>query len=224
MALKPDRLAFYSYAHVPWIKGVGQRGFDENDLPSGEEKRKLYENGKKLLEQLGYKEVGMDHFSLESDDLYQSMLTGKIHRNFMGYSSSRTQLMIGLGMSAISDSWYAFAQNDKSVESYQEQVGEGIIPVFRGHILTEEDLIIRKHILNLMCTLETSWDEDSHLPELDNAMERLQEMQSDGLVELSRNRIRITEKGRAFTRNVAMAFDLRMLRNQPETRIFSMTV
>lgn len=224
MALKPDRLAFYSYAHVPWIKGVGQRGFDENDLPSGEEKRKLYENGKKLLEQLGYKEVGMDHFSLESDDLYQSMLTGKIHRNFMGYSSSKTQLMIGLGMSAISDSWYAFAQNDKSVESYQEQVGEGIIPVFRGHILTEEDLIIRKHILNLMCTLETSWDEDSHLPELDNAMERLQEMQSDGLVELSRNRIRITEKGRAFTRNVAMAFDLRMLRNQPETRIFSMTV
>lgn len=224
MALKPDRLAFYSYAHVPWIKGVGQRGFDENDLPSGEEKRKLYENGKKLLEQLGYKEVGMDHFSLESDDLYQSMLTGKIHRNFMGYSSSRTQLMIGLGMSAISDSWYAFAQNDKSVESYQEQVAKGIIPVFRGHILTEEDLIIRKHILNLMCTLETSWDEDSHLPELDNAMERLQEMQSDGLVELSRNRIRITEKGRAFTRNVAMAFDLRMLRNQPETRIFSMTV
>ncbi len=224
MALKPDRLAFYSYAHVPWIKGVGQRGFDENDLPSGEEKRKLYENGKKLLEQLGYKEVGMDHFSLESDDLYQSMLTGKIHRNFMGYSSSKTQLMIGLGMSAISDSWYAFAQNDKSVESYQEQVGEGIIPVFRGHILTEEDLIIRQHFLNLMCTLETSWDEDSHLPELDNAMERLQEMQSDGLVELSRNRIRITEKGRAFTRNVAMAFDLRMLRNQPETRIFSMTV
>ncbi len=224
MALKPDRLAFYSYAHVPWIKGVGQRGFDENDLPSGEEKRKLYENGKKLLEQLGYKEVGMDHFSLESDGLYQSMLTGKIHRNFMGYSSSRTQLMIGLGMSAISDSWYAFAQNDKSVESYQEQVAKGIIPVFRGHILTEEDLIIRKHILNLMCTLETSWDEDSHLPELDNAMERLQEMQSDGLVELSRNRIRITEKGRAFTRNVAMAFDLRMLRNQPETRIFSMTV
>lgn len=224
MALKPDRLAFYSYAHVPWIKGVGQRGFDENDLPSGEEKRKLYENGKKLLEQLGYKEVGMDHFSLESDDLYQSMLTGKIHRNFMGYSSSKTQLMIGLGMSAISDSWYAFAQNDKSVESYQEQVAKGIIPVFRGHILTEEDLIIRKHILNLMCTLETSWDEDSHLPELDNAMERLQEMQSDGLVELSRNRIRITEKGRAFTRNVAMAFDLRMLRNQPETRIFSMTV
>ncbi|WP_245587016.1 coproporphyrinogen-III oxidase family protein [Pelistega indica] len=74
IAQKPDRLAFYSYAHVPWIKGNGQRGYDENDLPSGEEKRALYENGKALLEELGYVEIGMDHFSLPSDDLYQSML------------------------------------------------------------------------------------------------------------------------------------------------------
>jgi oxygen-independent coproporphyrinogen-3 oxidase len=121
MELKPDRLAFYSYAHVPWIKGVGQRGFDENDLPSGEEKRKLYENGKKLLEDLGYIEVGMDHFSLESDDLYQSLIHKKLHRNFMGYTSSNTQLMVGLGMSAISDSWYGFAQNEKTVEEYQKE-------------------------------------------------------------------------------------------------------
>lgn len=224
MELKPDRLAFYSYAHVPWIKGVGQRGFDENDLPSGEEKRKLYENGKKLLEELGYKEVGMDHFSLESDELYKSMISGKIHRNFMGYSSSKTQLMIGLGMSAISDSWYAFAQNEKSVEDYQTRVENGQIPVFRGHILNEEDLIIRQHILNLMCKLETSWDESSYLPEIQDAIEKLKEMEADGLVELQENSIKITEKGRAFTRNVAMTFDLRMLRNKPETRIFSMTV
>lgn len=224
MELKPDRLAFYSYAHVPWIKGVGQRGFDENDLPSGEEKRKLYENGKKLLEELGYKEVGMDHFSLESDELYKSMISGKIHRNFMGYSSSKTQLMIGLGMSAISDSWYAFAQNEKSVEDYQTRVENGQIPVFRGHILNEEDLIIRQHILNLMCKLETSWDENSYLPEIQDAIEKLKEMEADGLVKLQENSIKITEKGRAFTRNVAMTFDLRMLRNKPETRIFSMTV
>lgn len=222
--LKPDRLAFYSYAHVPWIKGVGQRGFDENDLPNGEEKRKLYENGKKLLEDLGYKEVGMDHFSLEHDELYQSLINGKIHRNFMGYSSSKTQLMIGLGMSAISDSWYAFAQNEKSVEEYQQRVKEGKIPVFRGHILNEEDLIIRQHILNLMCRLETSWQEENFVPELEQSLSQLEEMQADGLVEISDNKITITEKGRAFTRNVAMTFDLRMLRNKPETRIFSMTV
>ena len=224
LELKPDRLAFYSYAHVPWIKGVGQRGFDENDLPSGEEKRKLYENGKKLLEDLGYKEVGMDHFALEHDDLYQAMVSGDIHRNFMGYSSSKTQLMIGLGMSAISDSWYAFAQNEKTVEDYQKRVEEGKIPVFRGHILSDEDLKIRQHILNLMCRLETSWDLQTSFPEIENALQALKEMETDGLVEISNNSIKITEKGRAFTRNVAMTFDLRMLRNKPETRIFSMTI
>ncbi len=224
MELKPDRLAFYSYAHVPWIKGVGQRGFDEKDLPSGEEKRKLYENGKQLLEDLGYKEVGMDHFALEHDDLYQSMINGKIHRNFMGYSSSKTQLMVGLGMSSISDSWYVFAQNEKSVEEYQKLVEEGEIPVVKGHILSEEDLLIRKHILNLMCRLETSWDAQNFVSELDNSLIQLEEMEEDGLVIIEENGIKITEKGRAFTRNVAMTFDLRMLRSKPETRIFSMTI
>ncbi len=224
LELKPDRLAFYSYAHVPWIKGVGQRGFDENDLPSGEEKRKLYTNGKKLLEELGYIEVGMDHFALEHDDLYQSMVSGDIHRNFMGYSSSKTQLMVGLGMSAISDSWYAFAQNNKTVEEYQKIVEEGIIPVVKGHVLNQEDLTIRKHILNIMCRLETAWDVKTTFPEIENALEVLKEMETDGLVEIANNTIKITEKGRAFTRNVAMTFDLRMLRNKPETRIFSMTI
>ena len=224
LELKPDRLAFYSYAHVPWIKGVGQRGFDENDLPSGEEKRKLYENGKKLLEELGYIEVGMDHFSLEKDDLYQSLIHKKLHRNFMGYTSSNTQLMVGLGMSAISDSWYAFAQNEKSVEEYQKRVEEGIIPVVKGHILNEEDLKLRRHILNLMCQLETTFTPENSFEELPEALKKLQEMQEDGLVEISGNIVKITEKGRVFTRNVAMAFDLRMMRKMPETRLFSMTV
>src|SRR5690554_6108022 len=224
MELQPDRLAFYSYAHVPWIKGVGQRGFDENDLPNGEEKRKLYENGKKLFEKLGYIEVGMDHFSLPEDELYQSLINGKIHRNFMGYTSSKTQLMIGLGMSAISDSWYAFAQNEKTVEDYQKRVENGEIPVFRGHILNEEDLVIRKHILNLMCRMEINWNNHTFVPEMKNTLQQLKEMEKDNLIEIGENSIKITEKGKAFTRNVAMAFDLRMLRNQPEIRIFSMTV
>lgn len=224
LELKPDRLAFYSYAHVPWVKGVGQRGFDENDLPSGEEKRRLYEDGKKLLQDLGYIEVGMDHFSFEHDDLYQSLIQKKLHRNFMGYTSSKTQLMIGLGMSSISDSWYAFAQNVKTVEEYQKMVEEGHIPVVKGHILNDEDLLMRRHILNLMCQLETTFDPQNSLPELENAFEMLKEMENDELVEIHGNTIKITEKGRAFTRNVAMVFDFRMMRNKPETRIFSMTV
>ena len=223
--LKPDRIAFYSYAHVPWIKGVGQRGFDENDLPTAEVKRDLYENGRNLLEALGYVEIGMDHFSLPGDSLYRSMQQKTIHRNFMGYSSSSTQLMIGLGMSAISDSWYGFAQNDKSVEDYISRVQNGEIPIFRGHILNQEDLVIRRHILNLMCLLETDWNEESRrLPEIPEILERLSEMERDGLIILDQNRLQVTETGRKFVRNIAMAWDLRMIRHQPETRIFSMTI
>ena len=114
--LKPDRIAFYSYAHVPWIKGVGQRGYDENDLPKDEVKRDLYEVGKQLFDKIGYVEVGMDHFALKSDSMYKAMKEKTLHRNFMGYTSGKTALMVGLGMSAISDSWYSFAQNVNTVE------------------------------------------------------------------------------------------------------------
>lgn len=223
--LNPDRIAFYSYAHVPWIKGVGQRGFDENDLPNATEKRELYETGKEMFEQMGYVEIGMDHFSLKTDSLYQSSVDKEMHRNFMGYSSSKTQVMIGLGMSAISDSWYSFAQNVKSVREYHKLVNEGEIPVFKGHILNEEDLKIRLHILNLMCDLETSFSlESMKFKELEDTKIRLKEMEADGLLKWEEDKLVVTEAGRIFVRNICMTFDLRMLRNKPETRIFSMTV
>ena len=223
--LKPDRIAFYSYAHVPWIKGVGQRGYDENDLPSAELKRKMYETGKQLLHDLGYEEIGMDHFALPSDSLHQAMENKGLHRNFMGYTAGKTQLMVGLGMSSISDSWYSFAQNAKTVEEYTEIVNKGIIPIFRGHHLTPEDLVVRKHILNIMCHFETNWEApEMQFPELQECLERLQEMEQDGLVHLTKNGLSLPEHARPFVRNVCMAFDLHLIRNTPTTRIFSMTI
>lgn len=223
--LLPNRLAFYSYAHVPWQKGNGQRGFKETDLPNAEEKRKQYEIGKKLLSEVGYVEIGMDHFALQTDSLYKSMKNDTLHRNFMGYTASKTQMMIGLGVSAISDSWYGFAQNVKGIEEYQHLVHEGIIPVYRGHMLTKEDEIIRKHILNLMCHFETDWSVDLlHFDELADVSERLQEMEKDELIELTNHHIKVTEKGYPYVRNICMAFDLRLQRNKPETQLFSMTV
>lgn len=223
--LNPDRIAFYSYAHVPWIKGVGQRGFNENDLPTPDKKRELYEVGKEMFEEMGYVEIGMDHFALKTDSLYKSSIENTMHRNFMGYSSSKTQVMIGLGMSAISDSWYSFAQNVKSVKEYKQMVSKGELPVVKGHILTEEDLKIRQHILNLMCNLETSFSSDAmKFVELKDTRERLLEMETDGLLEWEEDKLKVTEAGRIFVRNICMTFDLRMLRNKPETRIFSMTV
>jgi oxygen-independent coproporphyrinogen-3 oxidase len=224
-SLSPDRLAFYSYAHVPWIKGNGQRGFKGEDLPKDDEKRQLYEAGKNRLSQNNYHEIGMDHFALETDSMYDSFQKGNLHRNFMGYTSSKTQLMIGLGVSSISDSWYSFAQNEKTIEDYYKRLDANELPVFRGHLLTDEDLIIRKHILNLMCQFKTSWKNDSDFfPELPEIINQLHEMETDGLVKISSQSIQVTEKGKPFVRNICMAFDLRLKRNLPQTELFSMTV
>jgi oxygen-independent coproporphyrinogen-3 oxidase len=224
-SLSPNRLAFYSYAHVPWIKGNGQRGFKDEDVPKDEEKRKLYEVGKALLSHKGYHEIGMDHFALEDDAMYKAFKAGKLHRNFMGYTASKTQLMIGLGVSSISDSWYAFAQNEKELETYYARLSQNELPVYRGHVLTEEDLIIRRHILNLMCQFNTSWqNDDLYFEELPEVLAQLHEMEHDGLLQIKPNSLVVTEKGKAFVRNICMAFDLRLKRKTPQTLLFSMTV
>lgn len=223
--LKPDRIAYYSYAHVPWIKGNGQRGFNENDLPKDSEKRKLYELGKELFFKNGYVEIGMDHFALPSDSLYKAIENETLHRNFMGYTAGKTKLMIGLGASSISDSWYGFAQNEKKVEDYETKVKNGIIPIFRGHKLTSKDLIVRKHILNIMCKMETSWQDDSmKFNELESIKQNLKEMINDNLITINNNTLKVKEEGRKFLRNVCMAFDLKLMENKPNTQLFSMTI
>ncbi len=223
--LLPDRIAFYSYAHVPWIKGNGQRGFNESDLPSPQQKREQYEAGKQLLQEAGYIEIGMDHFALPSDSLYKALQSGNLHRNFMGYTHSKTQLMIGLGVSSIGDSWYAFGQNVKGLEEYQTLIEQGTFPVYRGHILNQEDLILRRHILNIMCKMETFWNtKETYFNEVSEVLSQLEEMQQDGLIELNPQRLKVTEKGRPFVRNICMAFDLRLQRSKPDTQLFSMTI
>jgi len=224
-SLLPDRLALYSYAHVPWIKGNGQRGFKDADVPKDAIKRECYEEGKKKLLAHGYHEIGMDHFALEKDAMYQSFQAGTLHRNFMGYTASKTQVMIGLGISSISDSWYSFAQNVKTIEEYYECLARNEIPVFKGHVLNQEDLIIRQHILNLMCSFSTSWgNPELRFPEIDEVLEQLEEMEQDGLIQFSDSSVTILEKGKPFVRNICMAFDLRLKQRVPENRIFSMTI
>lgn len=223
--LAPDRIAFYSYAHVPWIKGNGQRGFRDEDVPRDEVKRSLYETGKSILLEKGYVEIGMDHFAKPTDSLYKAYTNGRLHRNFMGYTSSKTQVLLGLGVSAISDSWYGFAQNEKRIEDYYDRLGHGELPIFRGHLLTEEDLIIRRHILNLMCRFETSWGRyNMYLDDIPEIVEKLDEMERDQLIEFEGPGLRVTDKGKAFIRNICMAFDLRLQRKSPASRLFSMSI
>ena len=195
------------------------------DLPSGSEKRDLYELGRDLLEEHGYLEVGMDHFSLPTDKLYIGFQEGTLHRNFMGYTSNSTKMLIGLGVSSISDVWYAYGQNDKSIRQYLAQIESGELAIFRGHKLNKEDLIIKQHILNLMCQFETVYSkEEAELKALEGIGERLIEMESDGLIESVENGLVVTQKGRAFVRNICMALDKKLLEKQPETELFSSTI
>lgn len=222
--LKPDRIAFYSYAHVPWTS-PGQRAYTEADLPKDEEKRELYEIGKKLLEEAGYEEIGMDHFALKTDKLYTAADKAELHRNFMGYSNSATRLMVGLGCSSISDTWTAFGQNLKIVEDYRNAVESGHFPIFKGHLLTEEDLVLRQHILNLMCRFITHWSEEEIVAyDLYEAKDRLLELEEDKLIYFDNDSIQVKPAGKPFIRNICMALDARLWRNKPKTQLFSSTI
>ena len=224
MRLRPDRIAFYAYAHVPWVK-PGQRHFTEKDLPSGDEKRALYEFGRSLLESAGYHEIGMDHFALESEGLWQAAIRKTLHRNFMGYTPRLVAPLLGLGVSAISDAWDAFAQNEKTLERYQDRVGKGEIPIFRGHKLDREDLILRRHVLNLMTRFETSWHTpEAYVPYLDSVGGKLEELRRDDLVRLHGKTCKVTDDGRTFLRNICMAFDARLARDNSTAQLFSRTI
>src|SRR6185437_1910827 len=219
--LRPDRIAFYGYAHVPWIK-PGQRRFTEADLPQGADRLALYELGRERLQRAGYREIGLDHFALQSDGLWQAARSGSLHRNFMGYSTAFTTPLIGLGVSAIGDAGDAFAQNEKDLQRYHERVSREELPIQRGHLLDAEDQVLRTHILRLMTRLSTRWDSPAErTPWLQQAIERLAEPAADGLVQLEAGGCRITERGRPFLRNICMAFDARLARRLPGRAVFN---
>jgi oxygen-independent coproporphyrinogen-3 oxidase len=222
--LRPDRIALYGYAHVPWIK-PGQRRFTEIDVPQGEAKRELYELGRERLEREGYREIGLDHFALETDSLWKAQQSGRMHRNFMGYTDAGALPLIGLGVSAIGDAGDAFAQNDKDLRQYQQRVEAGELPIHRGHLLDDEDLILRRHILRLMTGLQTSWEDPrDYTGFLSDVGRRLAEPAADRLVELTPTGCRVTERGRGFLRNICMAFDARLSRRMPGGLLFSRTL
>lgn len=222
--LRPDRIAFYSYAHVPWLKR-SQCAYSEADLPTGTAKRQLYEAGRSWFEADGYAEIGMDHFALPHDALFKAMRDGTLHRNFMGYTPYKTRLMIGLGASAIGDTWDAFAQNEKTIADYQRIVNDGRLPIFRGHCLDAEDQRVRLHILHLMTRYETCWMAEEKEDEILKAtLARLEPLVADGLVQIEPCKVRVTPEGRNFLRNICMAFDARYWRKQPEGKLFSQAV
>lgn len=222
LALRPDRVSYYSYAHVPWLR-PGQRGYEDADLPTDVIKRILYETGREVLRSDDYRDVGMDHFALPHDSLYTAYTNGKLHRNFMGYTTSETDLLIGLGCSAISDAKYAYAQNIKKVEDYGSALQHHSLAVVKGHLQTEEDLQIKKGILAITCQgtiasgLVESCDE-AQAKAIDSFID-------EGIIIKKETGLHISERGRAFIRNVCNVFDRRQIeRNNVVSNVFSKSI
>ncbi len=205
--MQPDRIAFYSYAHVPW-KQKAQRLFDETNLPPAHTKLQLYLLGKQLLLDAGYTDIGMDHFARPDDDLYIQWAQNKLHRNFMGYTTSHTKMLVGLGVSAISDTGDAFAQNHKELENYYRSIEKEIIPVTKGYYLNETDKAFKQYILDIICKGHTVL-QDEHMGFFnDYTIPRLKELEIDGLLVLNNQVVKVTKTGRQFVRNICQAFDM----------------
>jgi oxygen-independent coproporphyrinogen-3 oxidase len=223
LQLRPDRVAFYSYAHVPWTSR-GQRLFDENDLPGSSLKMDLYQTGRRLFTGHGYADIGMDHFALPTDALYHAWQNGTLHRNFMGYTTQHSGMLLGLGVSAISDAGIAFAQNHKTLGDYYKQVamgqlpdGNSPLPVTKGYFLTAEDEAFKKYILDVICRGATTF-QPAHLPLLKQfTFPELSALEADGLICRNERALQVTDLGRHFLRNICKAFDLHLLRREAGT-------
>ncbi len=218
--LRPDRIALYSFALVPWIKPA-QRLFRDEDLPIAAEKRKLYEIAREILLSDGYVEIGMDHFALPTDALAKAVSNKTLHRNFMGYTDQKTDVLLGLGVSSISESPSVFHQNEKVLPLFEQKILAGELATLRGHQLTAEDIADRKQILEFMTQYEVRFNSKE---QAEDAKTFLNSMVIDGLIEIHSDRIKLKETGKPFLRNACLFFDRRLRQKQPQTRIFSQSI
>ncbi len=229
LTLVPDRVAMFSYAHVPWLKK--QQGSFQAHLPEGKEKFRIFRAGLERFLDAGYLYIGMDHFARPGDELATAQQNRTLHRNFQGYTTKAGADLYGMGVSAISSIGEAYAQNRKEVPAYQDTVVSRGIATMRGYRLSPDDVIRRAVIGRLLChtvipkreverKFSISFDE-YFAAELD----RLEEPRAEGLVELAPGEIRVTPLGRIFIRNVAMVFDRYLHEQQMDQRpLFSKTL
>jgi len=219
LVFRPTRIALYSYAHVPSLKPA-QKILEKSGLPTAKEKMMIQESARKQLVENGYVEIGMDHFALKSDTLYQSYAKGELHRNFMGYTVQKSKVLLGLGPSSLSDSWTAFSQNAKEYKTWREKVLADGHAIIHGHELKTEDLSRRQNILDLMCHFETKIS-FSQLSDFQNNL--LKTLSDDELIVLKDDQIKVTENGKQFIRNICMTLDESFNKGENKN-IFSQTV
>jgi oxygen-independent coproporphyrinogen-3 oxidase len=211
----PDRIAVYSYAHVPWLR-PNQKAIDPLDLPPAGEKRRLLGSAIEAFGRAGYESIGMDHFALPDDDLAEAARARRLHRNFMGYTTRPAPDSVGVGVSAIGDVSGAFVQNHKTLARYYEAIDAGRFPVERGYALTSDDQLRRFVIGELMCNFRLDRAEvrarfgieiETYFAGELASLREPEGPVADGLLEIAPDALTVTGRGRLFVRNICMAFD-----------------
>jgi oxygen-independent coproporphyrinogen III oxidase len=231
VAMRPNRIAVYSYAHVPWLR-PNQKAIEPTELPDANLKFELFGSAVETFMAAGYEQIGMDHFALPDDELAVAARERRLHRNFMGYTTRPAPDMIGAGVSAIGDVRGAFAQNEKKLPTYYKAVDAGRFPIERGYLLSADDLLRRHVIAELMCNfhVDTAAVQQRFgvnfgayfAPELD-VLQAANGPIADGFLEVARQALTVTPRGRLFVRNIAMAFD-RYLPSHAGRPVFSRTI
>lgn len=226
LSLQPDRFAIYTYAHVPWIRPA-QKLLERHALPKAEEKLAMQKYIIERLTSEGYLYIGMDHYARQEDELAKAFLAGTLRRNFQGYSTLAGVDIYGFGMSSISQIDDLYLQNPKELPDYQDAVPTQDFPVHRAYLLSADDLLRRRWIMDLMCLARLNFQELSARQGIDVALyfqEELKELDGlieDGLIELDQEGITVTERGRLLLRNICMPFDAYLDRSK---RRYSRTI
>ncbi|GAB4374634.1 MAG: oxygen-independent coproporphyrinogen III oxidase [Calditrichia bacterium] len=228
--ISPDRLAVFNFAHVPWLK-KHQKLLKPETLPGPEEKLQILKLVIERLTESGYVFIGMDHFARPEDELSLALKNHTLHRNFQGYTTLAGAEVFALGITAISQLRYAYAQNSKTCEQYKALLDAGRFPTVLGVALTDDDRLRREVITELMCNnriVKTDFEKkygiqfDSYFAD---ALEKLDEFQLAGLLKNSAKKIQVSEAGRLIIRNMAMAFDAYLAEDQSRSQpLYSRTV
>jgi oxygen-independent coproporphyrinogen-3 oxidase len=219
VALNPDRLAVFSYAHVPWIKRQ-QKSLEKYGLPTAKEKIALFQTAYKILYDNGYEVIGLDHFAKPQDELSIALRQKKLHRNFQGYCTLETTGQVyALGVSGISQMADAYLQNTKDLQKYMSAVNNGILPVEKIYIVNEKEKTIRDIIENIMCNMEVDFNKvaENHHITIDELyqiaqpdLQELSDFEKEGFLSFKNDKLILTHKGQFFMRNIAAAFDPNM--------------
>jgi oxygen-independent coproporphyrinogen-3 oxidase len=229
-SIRPDRVALYGYAHVPWLKPF-QRQLEKHRLPTPPERARLFALALERLGGLGYELIGLDHFALPGDSLVRALDEGRLHRNFQGYTDQRASEMVAFGMSAIGDLGGAFLQNARSTKDYEGRIASGTLATVKGLARSADDDLRRAAIQSLMCQmrldldrLEQDFGRADLGPHFASEWRRLEPLAAEGLCRITPRCIEVLPLGRLFLRHLAMVFDAYLAPAEADSPRFSQTV